>query len=83
MQDPDSGGVQDREELGGDTLMLPELTLWQRIKWWVRYHWERRRCDGCSKRFTLSRIDPVSGDYWLCRNCFPKWYPEFFGGADK
>ena len=34
-------------------------------------------CDGCSGRFTMDKITPVSGCYNLCHKCFKEWYPEF------
>ena len=54
-----------------------KLSRWDRICWWFQRHLSRRQCDGCQERFTLNRVDPVSGDYWLCGKCFYDWYPEF------
>lgn len=54
-----------------------KMPLKDRIYWWFRRRFQRQTCDGCSKNFSLNRVCPVSGDYWLCHPCFKRWYPEF------
>ena len=53
------------------------LSWRDRAHFWLRGRFRRQKCDGCFKNFSLNRVDPVSGDYWLCRPCFERWYPEF------
>ena len=54
-----------------------KFSRWSQVSWWIQSRLKRQKCDGCFKNFSLNRVDPVSGDYWLCRPCFERWYPEF------
>lgn len=36
-----------------------------------------RTCSGCNGTFREDRLSPVSGDFWLCRDCFDRWYQNF------
>ena len=54
-----------------------KLSWRDRVWRWFQSRLRRRKCDGCKGNFTLNRIDPASGDAWLCEPCFRRWYPEF------
>ena len=59
------------------TDIFGKLSWRDRIYWWYVGRFHHRTCDGCDKNFRLDRVEPVSGDHWLCRPCFERWYPEF------
>lgn len=40
---------------------------WNRFRCWLRYRF--LKCDGCSGRFGMERLNAVSGDAWLCDDC--------------
>lgn len=34
---------------------------------------ESKQCDGCDGSFTVGRLNPVSGDWWLCSRCLRRY----------